>query len=163
MAADPPDIDSAVYRQVLGYFPTGVTIVTAETDHHPVGLAVGSFASLSLDPPLVLFCPSNTSTSWPHIESAGKFCVNVLAADQEGVCRHFAGKSDDKFAGIGYRHSPLGSPIIDGVLAWIDCEIESVVAGGDHVIVVGRVHDLDVAGSGGPLVFFRGGYGRFEV
>ena len=111
----------------------------------------------------MLFCPSHTSTSWPHIESAGKFCVNVLAADQEGLCRHFAGKSDDEFAGIGYRHSRLGSPISDGVLARLDCEIESVVPGGDHVIVVGRVHDLDVAGSGGPLVFFRGGYGRFEV
>ncbi|HTN79165.1 MAG TPA: flavin reductase family protein [Acidimicrobiales bacterium] len=161
--ADAPDIDPAVFRQVLGHFPTGVTIVTAAPERKPVGLAVGSFTSLSLDPPLVAFCPSNTSTSWPHIESAGQFCVNILASDQEGLCRHFAGKSDDKFAGIGWKHSPLGSPILDGVLAWIDCTIDAVHPGGDHVIVVGRVHDLEVATEGGPLVFFRGGYGRFEV
>jgi 3-hydroxy-9,10-secoandrosta-1,3,5(10)-triene-9,17-dione monooxygenase reductase component len=161
--AEAPDIDPAVFRQVLGHFPTGVTIVTAAPDHKPVGLAVGSFTSLSLDPPLVAFCPANTSTSWPHIKEAGTFCVNVLAADQEGLCRHFAGKGDDKFAGIGWKTSPLGSPILDGVLAWIDCTIDSVHPGGDHVIVVGRVHDLEVAHGGGPLVFFRGGYGRFEV
>ncbi len=161
--AEAPDIDPAVFRQVLGHFPTGVTIVTATADRRPVGLAVGSFTSVSLEPPLVAFCPANTSSSWPHIEQAGKFCVNVLAADQEGLCRHFAGKSDDKFAGIGWKTSPLGSPILDGVLAWIDCEIEAVHPGGDHVIVLGRVHDLEVAHQGGPLVFFRGGYGRFEV
>jgi 3-hydroxy-9,10-secoandrosta-1,3,5(10)-triene-9,17-dione monooxygenase reductase component len=161
--ADAPDIDPAVFRQVLGHFPTGVTIVTAAPDHKPVGLAVGSFTSLSLEPPLVAFCPGNSSTSWPHIQQAGTFCVNILSADQEGLCRHFAGKSDDKFAGIGWKTSPLGSPILDGVLAWIDCTIEVVHPGGDHVIVVGRVHDLEVAHGGGPLVFFRGGYGRFEV
>ena len=137
--------------------------MTAAPDHKPVGLAVGSFTSLSLDPPLVAFCPANTSSSWPHIKEAGTFCVNVLSADQEGLCRHFAGKSDDKFAGIGWKTSPLGSPILDGVLAWIDCTIDSVHPGGDHVIVVGSVHDLEVVHGGGPLVFFRGGYGRFEV
>ncbi len=161
--AEPPTIEPAIFRQVLGHFPTGVTIVTAVADHKPVGLAVGSFTSVSLEPPLVAFCPGNSSTSWPYIEQAGQFCVNILAADQEGLCRHFAGKSEDKFAGIGYKMSPLGSPILDGVLAWIDCTIETVHPGGDHVIVLGRVHDLDVAHDGGPLVFFRGGYGRFEV
>lgn len=161
--AEAPNVEPAIFRQVLGHFPTGVTIVTAAPDHNPVGLAVGSFTSVSLEPPLVAFCPGNTSTSWPHIEQAGQFCVNILAADQEGLCRHFAGKSEDKFAGIGYKLSPLGSPILDGVLAWIDCTIEAVHPGGDHVIVLGRVHDLDVAHDGGPLVFFRGGYGRFEV
>lgn len=161
--ADAPEIEAAVFRQVLGHFPTGVTIVTATNDRKPVGLAVGSFTSLSLEPPLVAFCPANTSSSWPLIQQAGKFCVNILASDQEGMCRHFASKSDDKFAGIGYRQSPLGSPILDGVLAWIDCMIDEVHPGGDHVIVVGRVHDLQVSHEGGPLVFFRGGYGRFEV
>lgn len=161
--AEAPDIDPAVFRQVLGHFPTGVTIVTATNDRKPVGLAVGSFTSVSLEPPLVAFCPGGTSSSWPFIEQAGKFCVNILAEDQEGLCRHFAGKSDDKFAGIGWKASPLGSPILDGVIAWIDCTIEVVHPGGDHVIVLGLVHDLEVAAPGGPLVFFRGGYGRFEV
>jgi flavin reductase (DIM6/NTAB) family NADH-FMN oxidoreductase RutF len=161
--ADAPNIDPAIFRQVLGHFPTGVTIVTAVAEEKPVGLAVGSFTSLSLDPPLVVFCPGNLSSSWPRIQQAGRFCVNVLSEDQEGLCRHFAGKSDDKFAGIGWKKSPLGSPILDGVLAWIDCTIEAVHPGGDHAIVVGRVHELEVAHSGGPLVFFRGGYGRFEV
>jgi 3-hydroxy-9,10-secoandrosta-1,3,5(10)-triene-9,17-dione monooxygenase reductase component len=155
--------DSAKYRQVLGHFPTGVTVMTAIADSAPVGMAVGSFASLSLDPPEVLFCAGKQSSSWPKIEAAGAFCVNILADDQEDVCRVFASKAADKFAEIGWKHSGNGSPIIDGVLAYIDCTIANVVESGDHYIVVGRVHDLDVRHEGGPLLFFRGGYGRFSL
>lgn len=156
-------VDPAVYRQVLGHFPTGVSVITATCDRKPVGLAVGSFTSLSLEPPLVLFCPGKSSSSWPKIEQSGAFCVNVLGEDQENVCRIFAGKAEDKFVGLGWKPSAWGSPILDGVLAWIDCSIEQVIEGGDHWIVVGRVRELEVSGRGGPLVFFRGGYGRFEV
>lgn len=156
-----PSIDAARFREVLGYFPTGVTVVTAATDSGPVGLAIGSFSSLSLDPPLVLFCAGRTSTSWPRIREVGAFCVNILAEDQEDVCRIFAGRGTDKFAGIGWRPSLVGAPIIAGSLASIDCRVDEVLSGGDHDIVIGRVVDLQRHRTGGPLVFFRGGYGRF--
>jgi 3-hydroxy-9,10-secoandrosta-1,3,5(10)-triene-9,17-dione monooxygenase reductase component len=161
--SDPTSFDAAKYRQVLGHFPTGVTVVTADAADGPVGLAVGSFCSVSLDPPLVAFFPGRSSSSWPQIEASGSFCVNILAEDQEDVCRRFASKADDKFEGLGWHEAGTGAPLLDGVLAWIDCDIESVVEAGDHFCVTGRVRDLDVAHDGSPLVFFRGGYGRFAV
>lgn len=160
LSDDSPTFDTAKFRQVLGHFPTGVTVITAMNDGAPVGMAIGSFASLSLEPPQVLFCPAKSSSSWPKIQAAGKFCVNILAEDQEDVSRVFASKAADKFAEIGWRRSGNGSPIIEGVLAYIDCDIATVVEGGDHEIVVGAVTDLEVRHEGGPLVFFRGGYGR---
>jgi 3-hydroxy-9,10-secoandrosta-1,3,5(10)-triene-9,17-dione monooxygenase reductase component len=155
--------DSAKFRQVLGHFTTGITVVTAAPDGVPVGLAVGSFASVSLDPPLVAFFPDKSSSSWPKIEAAGVFCVNILAEAQEEVCRRFASKAEDKFTGLGWSPTASGSPLLDGVLAWIDCDIDSVVEAGDHYCVMGRVRDLAVAHDGAPLLFFRGGYGRFAV
>ncbi len=160
---DPVPFDSAKYRQVLGHFPTGVTVITAALDGAPVGMAVGSFASVSLEPPLVAFFAGLGSSSWPKIQAAGSFCVNILAEDQEGVCRRFASKEEDKFAGLGWSPAGSGSPLLDGVVAWIDCEIESVTDAGDHVCVMGRVRDLSVGHDGAPLLFFRGGYGRFAV
>ena len=155
--------DEARFRQVLGHFTTGVTVITANAPDGPVGLAVGSFASVSLDPPMVGFFPDRGSSSWPKIESSGHFCVNVLAETQEDVCRRFASKGEDKFRGLGWHEASSGSPVLDGVLAWIDCDIEAIHPGGDHDIVVGRVRDLDASDEHGPLVFYRGGYGRFEV
>ena len=155
--------DTAKYRQVLGHFPTGVTVVTAMTDDGPAGMAIGSFSTVSLDPPVVLFCPQKTSGSWNRIKGSGSFCVNILAEDQEDVSRVFASKSDDKFAEIGWKHSGNGAPRITGVLAHIDCDIHEVLDGGDHDIVLGLVTALDVSHEGGPLVFFRGGYGRVAL
>lgn len=156
-------IDGARFRQVLGHFATGVTVIAADTDEGPVGLAVGSFTSVSLDPPLVAFCPDKRSSSWPKIRDAGAFCVNVLAEDQEALCRVFASKGTDKFQGVGWEPTANGSPRLSGSLAWIDCTIEVVHDGGDHEICVGRVQELDVEREReGPLVFYRGGYGRFE-
>jgi 3-hydroxy-9,10-secoandrosta-1,3,5(10)-triene-9,17-dione monooxygenase reductase component len=162
-ATEQAAFDSARFRQVLGHFPTGVTVITAMSGGAPVGLAVGSFASVSLEPPLVLFCAAQSSSTWPLIREAGRFCVNVLAEDQEDVCRSFASKGADKFAGIGWKHSALGEPQLDGVLAWIDCEIAEVVPEGDHDVVIGRVRGLEVVREGGPLLFFRGGYGRLTA
>ncbi|CAN5860238.1 flavin reductase family protein [soil metagenome] len=156
-------IDSARFRQVLGHFPTGVTVVTAALEAKPVGLAIGSFTSVSLDPPLVAFCPARSSSSWPIIDQAGAFCVNVLGEDQEELCRVFASKGDDKFAGIGWRAAASGSPVLADVIAWMDCEIDAVHEAGDHLIVVGRVLELEVGEEAGPLVFFRGGYGRLTL
>jgi flavin reductase (DIM6/NTAB) family NADH-FMN oxidoreductase RutF len=155
--------DSAKYRQVLGHFPTGVTVVTAVRGDEPVGLAVGSFSSVSLDPPLVGFFPDRSSSSWPKIREAGSFCVNILGEDQEDVCRRFAMKGDDKFAGLGWKPAGSGAPLLDGVIAWIDCDIAEVVETGDHFLVLGAVRDLGVAHDGGPLVFFRGGYARVAL
>lgn len=152
-------IDQARFRQVLGHFPTGVTVVTSVHDGDHVGLAVGSFFSVSLDPALVGFCVGRQSASWPRIRAAGRFCVNVLGEHQEDVCRVFASKVADKFDGLGFDAAPFsGAPRIHDVLAWIDCEIDSVLPAGDHDIVVGRVHDLGTLHQGAPLVFFRGGY-----
>ena len=155
-------VDGARFRQVLGHFPTGVTVITAAGPDGPAGLAVGSFFSVSLDPPLVAFCAAKSSSSYPKVEAAGHFVVNVLGEHQEDVCRVFAGKGD-KFAGLGYRPSPgSGAPVINDVLAWIDCDIDTVHEAGDHWIVIGHVRELEVGDeSGGPLVFYRGGYGRF--
>lgn len=163
VAAMQPPFDSAKYRQVLGHFPTGVTVITAAPGGEPVGLAVGSFSSVSLEPPLVAFFPGKGSSSWPRIEAAGSFCVNILGEDQEDVCRRFASKDEDKFGGLGWTPAGSGCPLIDGVLAWIDCDIDSVSEAGDHFCVMGRVRDLGVGHDGAPLVFFRGGYGRFSV
>lgn len=154
--------DSKRFREVLSSYPTGVTVVTAMgADHVPVGMAVGSFASVSLDPPLVAFFPQKTSTTFPTIRDAGSFCVNVLGSAQEQVCRAFATRGIDKFDGIGWSASGSGSPLLDDVIAWIDCDIESVTDMGDHHAVIGRVRDLDTGSMAAPLVFYRGGYGRF--
>ena len=159
-----PHEDSATFRKVLGHFPTGVTVITAEVEGTPVGFTIGSFTSVSLDPPLVGFLPGKTSTTWPDIQRADRFCVNVLASDQGDLCWRFAKDIDEKFAEVGYRSSPLGSPILDGAVAWIDCTIDSVLDAGDHLFVMGLVHDLDVdRGDCPPLLFFQGKLGHFTT
>jgi len=143
---------------VLGQYPTGVTVVTAvDAAGKAYGLAVGSFTSVSLDPPLVAFMPDKNSSSWPKIKDIGSFCVNVLGADQEPVCRAFASKAPDKFEGLDWRPAPSGAPILDNVVAWIDCDLDTIHEAGDHFIVIGQVRSLDVASPGLPLLFFGGG------
>ena len=152
-------IDPADYRRVLGHFPSGVTVVAAEDADGPVGFACQAFSALSLDPPLVLFSVGLTSTTWPRIKAVGRFCVNFLAADHETLCRAFAVSGGDKFDGVAWRHSELGSPILDGAHGWVDCTIEATYPGGDHLIVVGRVHGLDADEESNPLIFHRGEFG----
>jgi flavin reductase (DIM6/NTAB) family NADH-FMN oxidoreductase RutF len=159
-----PSIDSARYRQVLGHFATGITIVTAIDNGEPVGLTAQSFTAVSLDPPLVAFFPGKSSTSYPGIQRAGVFCVNVLAEDQEALCRAFAVSGGDKFSGVGYKPAAgTGSPVLADALAWVDCRIEAEHDAGDHLITVGRVLDLEVSREAKPLMFYRGGFGRFEA
>lgn len=156
--------DSATFRRVLGHYPTGVCVVTAsEAEGTPTGMVVGSFTSVSLDPPLVAFFPAKSSSSWPRIEAVGKFCVNVLASDQMALCRQIAAPGPEKFAGIAHRVSANGSPILDNVVAWIDCALEAVHEAGDHYIVLGRVVALEVDRPGRPLLFFQGSYGEFAL
>ena len=157
----PPD--PATFRTVLGHFATGVAIVTAIDGDEPVGMACNSFTSVSLEPPLVLFCAAKSSTTWPRIQAAGKWAANILEEDGEEVCRLFAQKGVDRFAHITYSTGRSGAPILRDALAFVDCETEAEHDAGDHVIVVGRVLELGYASERKPLLFYRGGYGRFEV
>lgn len=159
---DTSDPAAAQFRLVLGRFPTGVVVVTAQATSGPVGLSVNSFTAVSLDPPLVAFCADRRSRTWAAIRASGAFCVNVLGEDQEALSRVFATKGADRFHGLGWSPAPSGAPLLERVLAWVDCTIEAVHDGGDHEICVGRVQALDTQREDGPLVFYRAGYGRFE-
>jgi len=150
----------ADFRTVLGQFATGVTIITAVDGDEPVGVAANSFTSVSLDPPLVLFSIARTSTTWPRIERARRFAVNILGEHQEELCRLFATKGADRFGQVDWHLGVGGSPVLHDVLAYLDCEFWAEYDGGDHIIVVGQVLDLDVTHQAGPLVFFRGEYVR---
>ena len=131
--------DSPHFRKVMGQLPTGVSVVTGHGDEGPAGLAVGSFMSVSLEPPLIAVSPALSSTSWPAIRDTGGFCVNVLGEGQAELARRFAVSGGDKFAALEWRHSPSGAPILAGAVAWIDCTIESEQVAGDHWLVVGAV------------------------
>ncbi len=158
------NFDSARFRQVLGHFPTGVTIITGMSGGHPYGMTIGSFTSVSLEPPLVGFLPMADSISWQAIADSGRFCVNVLGADQGDLCWSFARTAEDqRFEDVPWEPSPNGSPILGGVIAWIDCTTEAVMEMGDHLFVLGRVTDLHVwdGTEPAPLLFFRGKLGGF--
>ena len=119
------DFDSRQFRTAMGQFCTGVTVITTlDADEKPVGFACQSFTALSLDPPLVVFCPMKTSRSWPVIETAGKFVVNVLSNRQQEVSSTFGAPGDDKFKSIEWDRSPLGLPVLRHSLTWVECEIE---------------------------------------
>jgi flavin reductase (DIM6/NTAB) family NADH-FMN oxidoreductase RutF len=161
---DDPAIDSGEFRQVLGHFPTGVTVVTADGADRPVGVAIGSFVSISLEPPLVGFFLGTESGSWPPIERSGHFCVNVLASDQQELCGAMASKSDTKFEGVEITPAPgSGAPVLPGIQAMIDCRIDRVMPTGDHNLIIGRVLALEVTDAdASPMVFYKGQYGSFE-
>jgi 3-hydroxy-9,10-secoandrosta-1,3,5(10)-triene-9,17-dione monooxygenase reductase component len=151
-------VEPVEMRRVLGHFASGVTLVTGMHEGQPVGFACQSFTSVSLDPPLVLFCPARTSTTWPLIQQAGTFCVNVLAQDQLELCQAFAVSGGDKFDGLAWHETAWG-PSLDGVLATISCDIEQVHPAGDHDVVVGHVRELVTHREVGPLLFFKGAFG----
>jgi 3-hydroxy-9,10-secoandrosta-1,3,5(10)-triene-9,17-dione monooxygenase reductase component len=155
-----PGPEPARFRQVLGHFCTGVTVITTMgSDGRPAGFACQAFAALSLDPPLVLFCPSRVSATWPRIAVAGHFCANVLTAGQRDLARIFGTAGADKFAGVTWSPSASGAPVLAGVLTWVGCEVEAVHEAGDHHVVLGRVTELGPVGTGAPLLFYRGRYG----
>lgn len=132
-------------------------MVTGGSPEQPAGLVVGSFMSVSLEPPLVAVSPAKTSTSWPAIEAGGHFCANVLAEGQEAIARKFASSGGDKFADLGWTPAPAtGAPLLDGVAAWIDCRIHERFEAGDHWLVLGEVLELSVHDGGGALVFHGG-------
>ena len=155
--------DSIHFRHVLGHVPTCVVVVTGlSADGTPAGVTIGSFTSVSLEPPMVGFFQGVNSRSWPLIEQSGFFCVNVLALSQEELCWRFAKEYVDgdpsRFEDIDYTLSPSGAPVLPGVIAWIDCSIESVTPAGDHWFVLARVNDLHTTESKeSAMVFFKGG------
>jgi flavin reductase (DIM6/NTAB) family NADH-FMN oxidoreductase RutF len=155
-------VEVGKFRSVLGHFASGVALVTAVNDGKPAGLTCQSFFSLSLDPPLIAIAPGRSSTSWPRVAEAGRFCVNILAADQEPLAWAFSQSGADKFAGVGWVAAANGAPRLHGALAWIDCMIETVHEAGDHYLVVAAVEDLEM-GEGQPLLFYRGGFGGFTA
>lgn len=154
--------DASSFRTVLGHFATGITLITAMDGDEPIGLSCNSFTSVSLDPPLVLFCAAKASSTWPRVQAARKFTANILGEDDEELCRLFAARGADRFAHLDWTPGKTGSPVITRALAYVDCEIEDEYDAGDHVIVVGRVVELGYASEGKPLLFYRGGYGHFE-
>jgi 3-hydroxy-9,10-secoandrosta-1,3,5(10)-triene-9,17-dione monooxygenase reductase component len=159
---DPEHVAAARrFRDVLGRFASGVTVVTGTSSGEPVGLTCQSFSSVSLEPPLVVFIPAKSSRAWPLIQRSGKFCVNFLAADQAELSNAMASRGVDKFADVKWTPSPeTGSPILEGALAQVDCTIQAVHEAGDHYVVIGRVVDLLIHDHGeqDPLLFFRGEY-----
>ncbi|MFP6817032.1 MAG: flavin reductase family protein [Pseudomonadales bacterium] len=158
------DFDDRGFRTSMGQFCTGVVIATGCLDGEPAGFAAQSFSSLSLDPPLVALCPGKTSTSWPKLRDSGSFCINILAAHQKPVCDVFAQTGIDKFASLDWEPGATGSPVLSEVIAYIDCELEAEHDAGDHTIAVGRVRYFQIFNAeSAPLLFFRGGYGRFEA
>lgn len=151
-------------RNILGNFPTGVAAIAAvDLQGNPTGMAVGTFSSVSLDPPLVSFMPAKSSTTYPVLAEASSFCVSFLGSDQEDVCRALSRKGTEKFRDVQWHPAPSGAPIIDNALAWIDCTFSQVHDAGDHWIVIGAVHHLAELRAAPPLVFFRGGYGAFST
>ncbi|MEO3810444.1 flavin reductase family protein [Sphaerisporangium sp. B11E5] len=155
--------DSATFREVLGRFATGVVAVTGLVDGQPAGLAVNSFASVSLVPPLVSFCVARTSRTWPLLRLAPRLCVSILGEDQRAVAARLAVSGHDKFRDLSWSAAPSGPPVLDGAIAWLECSIAAEHPAGDHDIVVARVHLLEISSISGPLVFYNGRYGRFAA
>lgn len=156
-------LDPAELRRVFGAFPSGVIAIAALIDGAPVGIAASSFTSVSLDPPLVSICVANTSTTWPLLSGVSRFGVSVLAADQAEAGRQLAARNSDRFANLDWRATPDGAVLLEGASAWLHCSTHAVYPGGDHDIVVLRVHDLDADHAIRPLVFHASKFHRLEA
>lgn len=154
-------IDPTTFRKVLGRFATGITIVTGLTeDKTPVGLTVNAFTSLSLDPPLVLFCLDKRTASIDAFNQGNGFALNMLNEDQQDLSVIFSTKVEDRFAKVDHYFWDTGVPILNGCLANLECIIDAVHEGGDHLIIVGKVERLYQSDSGNPLLYFNGNYAQ---
>jgi flavin reductase (DIM6/NTAB) family NADH-FMN oxidoreductase RutF len=140
-------------RRVYGTFPTGVAALAALVGGQPQGIAVSSFTSVSLEPPMVLVCVAHTSTTWPSLSQAPRVGISVLAVGQEQACRQLSARDGDRFAGLGWHATDNGAVLIEGASAWFECSIDQQTRAGDHDIVVLRVHDFDGDHAVAPLVF----------
>jgi flavin reductase (DIM6/NTAB) family NADH-FMN oxidoreductase RutF len=154
--------EAAHFRKVLGRYPTGVVVITTDHEGDLQGMAANSFISVSLDPPLVAFCPARASSTWPLMRPAGRMVLNILGGDHEEISRRFAARGIDRFEGVSHHPAPGGGPILDAAIGWLDCTLEAEHDGGDHTIVVVRVEALGLR-EGDSLVFMGGAYGRFAA
>lgn len=154
-------IDHSVFRDVAGYFTTGVTVITTVSGGEPAGTTASAVASLSMDPPMMLVCLNRTSATHDLITESGVFGVNIMAREQNGTAMTFARKGEDKFASIPWAPAANGVPLIDGSLATIACRVVETARGGTHTIFMGEVIDA-VSHQGEPLTYYRGIFGRFE-
>ena len=153
-------IEPFQFREALGHYASGITVITSLVEGEPVGFTCQSFYSVSISPPLVSFSVMSSSASYPGIRRAGRFAVNILAGEQVGISNQFARRGTDKWHGINWQPSPLGNPVIAGCLYWLDCEIYAEHAAGDHLIVIGEVKALrrQDAAAKQPLLYFKGQY-----
>jgi len=161
--AVPAAVESAQLRSAMGRFCTGVAVVTAGHPDGPQGMLVQSLTSVSLEPPLVLFCAQKTSTSWPRIRAAESFGVNILSAAQRHLCGAFATSGGDKFRDVQWRPHSSGAPMLADHHGFLGCRIHDVHEAGDHEIVIGVVEDIIVSDTDDPLLFYRGKFGRWAA
>lgn len=153
-------IEPLRFREALGHYASGITVITSRIEGEPIGFTCQSFHSVSMNPPLVSFNVMRSSASYPGIRQAGRFVVNILSDEQVRISNQFAQRGADKWREVEWRESPLGNPIIAGSLHWLDCEIYAEHAAGDHLIVIGEVKALDLreAAATQPLLYFKGQY-----
>ncbi len=152
------NIDARDLRDALGRFATGVCIITTIESQKPIGMTVNSFASVSLDPPLVLWSLQNNSDVYEAFATPKHFAINILSKEQQGHANLYARKGDHLLETSHYRVGKYGSPILRGALTTLECELEISYEGGDHQIIIGRVRDMHTRPTGEPLLFFSGGY-----
>lgn len=152
--------DALQFRDAVGHYPSGITIITGHDSEGPIGFTCQSFYSVSVDPPLVSFSVMKTSTTYPRIRDTGTFAVNILAAGQETLSNQFARRGTDKWAGVPWHPTRQGNPTLDGTLAWLDCTIHAEHDAGDHIIVIGHVTGLSTTSpkESEPLLYYTGQY-----
>jgi 3-hydroxy-9,10-secoandrosta-1,3,5(10)-triene-9,17-dione monooxygenase reductase component len=151
-------IDATDLRRVMGYFATGVTLVASMSDGRPSAMTANSVTSVSLDPPLVLFCADRNSDTLRAVRASKAFAINILDEREERISRVFATRGPKSFQGIGFRSEATGSPVLEDALAWLDCRVHAEHEAGDHVLVLGVIERADARSEGKPLIFYRGGY-----
>lgn len=156
-------IDSKEFRNILGNYPTGVCVITSFLPNgQPIGMTVGSFTSVSLDPPLIGFFSDHKSQTWQHIAKIKKFCVNILSEDQQNLGKQFSSRAEDKFDGVSFDLSDNGLPIFPNIVSWIDCELHDVVETGDHFLALGHVQNIALNDNQRPLIFYQGQFDGIE-
>ena len=154
------------FRQAMGFFATGVTIVTSRIGEQFFAMTANAVASVSLEPLLLLVCVDKTALTYEALDKSGIFSVSILNEMQESLSRRFAIKpqpDENLLEGVGFRLGNLGCPIIDGCLAYLDCRVTAAYPGGDHTIFLGEVEEIGVQGTGRPLIFYRGGYTSLDI
>ncbi|MEB0203995.1 flavin reductase family protein [Pseudomonas sp. CCC3.1] len=158
-------IEPLSFREALGHYASGITVITSHLDDEPIGFTCQSFYSVSMNPPLVSFSVMSSSASYPKIRQAGRFAVNILSGEQVRISNQFARRGADKWHGVQWQQSPLGNPVIAGSLHWLDCEIHAEYPAGDHLIVIGEVKALNLqdAAATQPLLYFKGQYCNLEA